>query len=541
MKESSQVHDEDLVEVEEFLDNEEVKNGKNYKIGFWSFVAMIFMTVYGLANGQQIYYQMGYASITYVIIGVVLFFIPYTFIVSEMSSAFSEEKGGIFSWMRKSVGTKFSTVGAFIWYISAIIWWFSISSISITFSNMIYGRDLSQNWHLFGLSNTATTTLIGIAWFLLIVFFCRKGVKSVSKLANISMLITIIMHILILGGGLLVFFLSGFKFQQHLDFNGVQSLFMGPNTSYNNPLAAVGFLVFAIFILGGMESSGGLVDKVKNPKRNVPRAMILSGIIIALLYIVIVIISGMAVSWSDAFDKPGVNLYNYSIYLVQAQFYNLGQYLGLSQSASAALGEWVNRLTTWIGFIAKLNLPLILYSPIKQMFEGMPEGMLPKFITKKNKHGFTGNALMIQASIIIIVMLAIGFGGDTANTIYNNLTFMVTIATSIPWAFIVYAYIKFKLNDNIKKEYEFFNKKWGVISASVTLVTIIFATAFSIIEPFLQGDIQKGIWIVAGPILFGLIGYVLASVYEKRLKAGKIEIGSTAKINEIDSEVVLTD
>ena len=104
----------------ELLDSANNKT-KVYKIGFWSFVAMIFMTVYSLGNGQQIYYQMGYAGITYIVIGIILFFIPYMFMVSEMSSAFSEEKGGIFSWMTKSVGLKFSTTGAFIWYIAAII------------------------------------------------------------------------------------------------------------------------------------------------------------------------------------------------------------------------------------------------------------------------------------------------------------------------------------------------------------------------------------------------------------------------------------
>ena len=58
---------------------------------------MIFMTVYVLRNGQQIFYQMGYASITYIIIGVLLFFIPYIFMISEISSAFSHNTGGIFS------------------------------------------------------------------------------------------------------------------------------------------------------------------------------------------------------------------------------------------------------------------------------------------------------------------------------------------------------------------------------------------------------------------------------------------------------------
>ena len=172
MKDNSLNKGEYAEEIEENIEEKAGKNNKVAKIGFWSFVAMIFMTCYGLGNGQQIYYQMGYAAITYVIIGVVLFFIPYTFMVSEMSSAFHDEKGGIFSWMRNSVGIKFSTVGAFLWYISAVIWWFSTSSICITLSTMIFGKDESETWHLFGLSNTGTTAIIGVIWFIIIVFFC---------------------------------------------------------------------------------------------------------------------------------------------------------------------------------------------------------------------------------------------------------------------------------------------------------------------------------------------------------------------------------
>lgn len=275
--------------------------------------------------------------------------------------------------MTKSVGLKFSTTGAFIWYIAAIIWWFSLSSVAITISTAIFGKDISETWHLFGLSNTATTSLIGVVWFLAVVFFCRKGVKSVSFLANMSMLITIVMHVLILGGGILVFCLSGFHFQQSFAFNGIKSLFYGPNPSYDNVFSALGFLVFAIFILGGMESIGGLVDKVKNPKKTVPRAMIFMGIVMGILYIAIIIISGMVLNWKDTFGSPNVNLYNYPIYMIQQQFYLLGTHLGMSNTASIALGQWVNRITNWISLIAMMNLPLTLYYPIKQIFEGMPK------------------------------------------------------------------------------------------------------------------------------------------------------------------------
>lgn len=522
MKDNSLNKGEYAEEIEENIEEKAGKNNKVAKIGFWSFVAMIFMTCYGLGNGQQIYYQMGYAAITYVIIGVVLFFIPYTFMVSEMSSAFHDEKGGIFSWMRNSVGIKFSTVGAFLWYISAVIWWFSTSSICITLSTMIFGKDESETWHLFGLSNTGTTAIIGVIWFIIIVFFCSRGIKSISKLANISMLVTILMHIIVLGGGLLVFFLNGAHFAQPFDYSGIHSLFMGPNKSYDTPIAALAFLVFAIFVLGGMEASGGLIDKVKNPKKNVPKAMILSGIIIAILYVAIVIITGMVINWKTTFSNPNVNLFNYAIYIVQQQFFELGRELGMSVPASIALGQWVNRITTWVTFISMLNLPLMLYYPIKQIFEGVPEGMLPKFLTKKNKRGITANALYVQAAIIIIAMLLIGFGGNVANTVYNNLTFMVTITTSIPWAFIVFAYIKFKLNDNIKKEYQFFNKKWGVIVGSITFVTLVFADVFSIIQPFIEHNYQQAIWILSGPIIFGLIGFILAVNYLRKQKQNLI-------------------
>lgn len=522
MKDASLNKGEYAEEIQENLIGEENKQTKVAKVGFWSFVAMIFMTCYGLANGQQVYYQMGYAAITYIIIGVVVFFIPYTFIVSEMSSAFHQEKGGIFSWMKNSVGLRFSTVGVFLWYISAVIWWFSTSSICITFSTMIFGKDESETWRLFGLSNTGTTAIIGVIWFLVIVFFCRRGIKAIAKLTNISMLVTILMHVIILGGGLLVFFLNGAHFAQPLDYHGISSLFMGPNKAYDTPIAALAFLVFAIFILGGMEASGGLIDKVDKPKKNVPRAMILSGIIIAVLYVAIVLISGMAINWKSAFSDPNVNLFNYAIYMVQQQFYMLGREIGMSPAASLALGEWVNRITTWVGFIAMLNLPLMLFYPIKQVFEGIPEGMLPKFFLKKNKHGITANALYVQAAIIIGAMLLIGFGGNVANTVYNNLTFMVTITTAIPWAFIVFAYIKFKLNDDIKKEYQFFNKKWGVIVGCITLIALVFSIVFSIIQPFLEHNYQQGIWIVSGPLIFGIIGFFLAQNYVRKRKKGLI-------------------
>ncbi|MFI3256484.1 MAG: glutamate/gamma-aminobutyrate family transporter YjeM [Psittacicella sp.] len=486
---------------------------KNKKIGLYTFISMIFVTVYGIGNSQQIYYQMGYASITYVILGIFLFLIPYAFMVSEMSSAFHNKTGGIFSWMSESVGLKFSTVGVFLWYVAAIIWWLWLSAIAINISTAIFGVDESQSWHIFGLSNTGTTALIGVAFFSIIIFFSRLGIKSVGFLSNISMLVVIILHIVLLGGGILIFILNHGHFQQHFDFTKVSSYFYGPNKYYANPMQAIAFMVFIIFILGGLEATGGLVDKIHNPKKTAPKAMLLAAFSIAFLYVFGVIVLGMVLNYKQTFGNPHVNMFNFSIYLILQQFTEFGLQLGMSHANAVELGKWVNRVLTWTTLIGMFNLPLVLYYPIKQVFEGMPKGMVPSVLLKKNKHGVTTNALYLQSTIIIIAVLLIGFGGNVANTIYNNIVFMMTIATSIPWLFIVYAYIKFKQNDSIKKEYTFFSKKWGIIVGTITCLTLLFVNVFSMVEPFFTNQIQQGIWVVSGPIAFGILGYILAEVY----------------------------
>ncbi|OLN32015.1 putative amino acid permease [Desulfosporosinus metallidurans] len=50
---------------------------------------------------------MGYGAIPWYLISGLTFFIPFAFMLAEFGSAFQKEKGGIYSWMSKSVGPKY--------------------------------------------------------------------------------------------------------------------------------------------------------------------------------------------------------------------------------------------------------------------------------------------------------------------------------------------------------------------------------------------------------------------------------------------------
>lgn len=499
-----------------------VKDNK-YSISFFGFLVMIFLTVYCLPNGEQVYYQMGYAAITYLIIAVIIFFVPYSFIVAEMSSAFKDKKGGIFSWMSESVNEGFGLVGTFIWYGSFVVMWFSASSICIAISVALFGIDTTSKWHFLMFNAPETLAICGAIYMIVAALITTRGLKRLSFLSNISIVTVILTHILILGGGLVIFALSGFKPAQGFDFSNIHSYFYGPNPSYASFLPALGFLVFAVSIFAGMENSSGLVDKVKNGKKNVPRAIFVATIMITFLYIFTVLILGFVCNWKKTFGTPDVNLANFSIYIVQEEFFRLGTLMGLSAHNSLLVGEWINRVITIIGLIGLTSIPLRLYTPIKHMFEGLPKGMFPEKLQKINKHGMPIYAILLQTIIIVFFVLLLGFGGGNVSALFNKMTLMTFVASSVPISFIVFAYIKFKLNDNIPKEYVFFGKKSGVIYAAICFVVVTFTNIYSMIEPALAGNVSNSLWVAGGPVLFGLVAYILYRRYKVKLNKGLID------------------
>ncbi|MGL5821330.1 MAG: amino acid permease [Sarcina sp.] len=497
---------------------------KKYKISAAGFISMSILTVYGVTNGQQMYYQMGYQAITYALIAMLFFFIPYSFAVAEMGSAFSEKKGGIYSWLSEIIGEKYALVTTMIWFSTGLLTGLSISAICIKFSTMFYGTDVSETWHLFGLSNQMTTTLIGVVWVLFWIFVSTRGLRSIEILTKISMILFFYNNIFTIVVSLWVFFSNGMHFAQPFHWHGLSSLFMGPNPSYHSLFSMLGFMVFAIMIFGGMESASGLVDEVENPRRTVPKGIFITVIVIFILTIVMIIGSGMVINWKEVYGNPNVNLYNFSVYLLLKYYSTLGIALGMSAAHAAVFAKWYMIVYSWIAALAFLQMPLSFYYPIKQLIEGLPKGMLPEFVTRKNKKDFPANALWIQGIFMCgFAVLVVLIFGNNANEIYNYTTFMVTVSSVIPWGLITFAYIKFKANDNIEKHYKFFSKKIGIGYNIISLLLIIFAVVFSLIQPWTTpGGAEQGILMIFGPVLFGGIGFLIAHRYKVAVKKGRI-------------------
>lgn len=261
------------------LEKPNLKNNV-YKISLLGFIAMIFPNLYGIANPQQAFYQMGYAAIIYMIVGAILFFIPYSFMVSEMGSAFKDKQGSIFIWMKESMGEKYSLIVTMIWYGSQVLWFVTTATITwVVVSTAIFGKDMTSTWTFLGLNNSQTLAILGVILIVVIALASGFGVKNLKFLSTVALVSMIVIHILIIGGSLIIFASSGFHFSQPM-ISSFKGVFIGPNPNYSTPLAATGFFVFVVFMYGGMEIIAGLADQVKNPTKNVPKGIIFSTIII---------------------------------------------------------------------------------------------------------------------------------------------------------------------------------------------------------------------------------------------------------------------
>lgn len=489
------------------------------KLTLVSLILMIFTSVFGFANMPRGFFLMGYAAIPWYIIAAITYFIPFAFMIAEFGAAFKNEKGGIYSWMEKSVGPRYAFIGIFMWYASYVIWMVNVAStIWIPLSNMIFGHDTTSQWGVFGLSSTQVLGLLGVAWLILVFVLISRGLESIKKVTSIGGSAVALLNIVLLIGGILILILNKGQLAQPIA-DATHAFTKSPNGNYQSVVATLSFLTFAIFAFGGTEVVGGLVDQTENPVKTFPKGLLIAAGIISLGYIIGIFMIGIFTNWTSVLSGSGVNTGNVAYIIMQNLGYELGHALGLSEQLSLQIGSWVARFVGLSMFLALSGAFMTLsYSPLKQLIEGTPKRIWPESLTK-TKNGLPVNAMKVQAIIAIILILLVSFGGESAAKFFDKLVLMTNVAMTIPYLFISIAFISFKRKDEIKKPFVIYKSKTvAVVVAYIVTAVVGFANVFSIVEPLTTGDYDKTLWMMAGPVFFSIVAIVLYSLYERKEK-----------------------
>ncbi len=204
---------------------------------------------------------MGASALTFWIVFSVLFFLPFGLISAEMGTTYPEQ-GGIYAWVRDALGKRWGTRVSWLYWVNLPIW---SASVFVMFTAI-----LSQLfWPSLGLGGQLVLAIL-LNW-LVIAMTCMP-LKYGKWIPNAGAIVKIVAFIALIVAGVI----------RALD----------PTTPLANDFSAQAFVpewgegiqYIAIVIWGmvGFELMSAASDEMENPKRDIPRATLFSGLIIVL-------------------------------------------------------------------------------------------------------------------------------------------------------------------------------------------------------------------------------------------------------------------
>ncbi len=212
----------------------------------------------------------GPSALTLWMLAGLLFFVPQGLVVTELASRFPQE-GGIYQWTKRALGERHGYVCGWCYWINNVLYYPNLLISTAVIATFVVGKGES------GLANNWTYVLSATLFCLwLAVLLNIVGVGTGKWLQNAGGIGTYIpgVVLIILGA---VSMLAG-----HPSANPITRHNIVPDLGH---LSGLNLWASIAFAFAGLELSSAMGGEVRDPRRTLPRAILISAPLIALVYI----------------------------------------------------------------------------------------------------------------------------------------------------------------------------------------------------------------------------------------------------------------
>ena len=463
-------------------------NIKGKYISWPTLAMMAFVTVIGLEDIMYNFQNQGMAVITSWILMMFLYVVPYALIVGHLGSVFNKEGGGLSSWVR-------ATDGEFLGYFTAWTYWAASIPYVVDTANCLL---VDVGWGLTGTDefenpkflSTAMFTAITFAIFIVLTLIEHKFSDSMEVLSNIggwAMFIMTILFVLLAFAGLAK---SGGKTATPFTWKTIVPKF---DLKY---FSTVGMLIYAV---NGSELVAPYVTRMKDPKREFPKAMIALAVMTCFLTIFGSIALGIYI---DANHMPNDLKMNGEYYVFGA----MGKQFGV--------GNLLVYIYAWSSFFYNVALLSVLLDAMTRMLiSDTGDKYMPKFLKKTNKDGLPINGYILTVFLSGFIMV-LGIFLPDMNDIFNwllNLNGIISPAVTC-WIFYSFMKVRGKNSKNYPSVYRYIKNDTFAWWVGFALLAV---TAVATVLGFMPQDVKQGTWvwwyelsinIIACVVLIGLGG-----------------------------------
>ena len=407
---------------------------------------------------------------------IVAFCVPYGMISAELGTTYQSE-GGMYDWVKRAFGAKWASRVAWNYWINFPLW---IASLAVAVTDVIAGIfeiELSIVWLL--------VLQLGYTW--LVSFLGTKRIGESKWIVNIG---TFFKIAFMLGLGILGIY-----------------VFIKTGESAN-PITSVSDLLLIIFNFLGFEVVATFADDMENPKKEIPKALIVGGALMALFYILPATGINIAMTMEQA-EASGITE-SFMILLT-----NLGVNPDLVRAVVIAVGlmfiyTMVANIVSWsfgVNSVAKYSAD---------------DGGLPKIFSKTNKEGVPYMASImngIVATGIVIVGLILGNISESASNLFWTFFSLSLVTLLLSYVPLFLSFLKLRKTDKTPRVYKVGGSD-GFIKAFaiIPMVLLVLAIIFTLFGDFSAEYIEGNLPLIVGVIVSLIIQEILASCVKETKK-----------------------
>ena len=411
----------------------------------------------------------GLSIVFFLIFATIVFLIPVSFVSAELATGWPKE-GGIYVWVKEALGERWGFTVIWTEWLQNMV--FYPTALAATAGILAYGFSPALA------ENKVYTVVVVVVVYWLATLINLRGLKTSTIFTNVGMIAGLVIpgSLLIIAG--LYWIISGQALAIPLEFSN----FIPDLSNFNSLVFLTGVFLF----FSGMEVSAVHAQEVKNPKKDYPKAILLSSIVIVSLFIL--------GSLTIAFIVP------------QAEISLTAGIMEAYDKIFSPLGlHWivpVLGILVAVGLVA--SVLAWIAGPSKGVLVAAKHGNLPPFFRKTNKNNMQINILLIQGVVVTLISMVILFMPTVSSSFWILTALAAQLYLSVYVLMFISAIVLKYKKPHVERPYSVPGGKPGMwIVAGIGLLAAIFALSLGFFPP---AQLQTGsVWFFEGFLIIGLI------------------------------------
>jgi glutamate:GABA antiporter len=414
-------------------------------LGFWDLALFSFCAIFGV-EAIATCAAIGPSAISWWLICLAGYFLPFGLIAAELGSTYPEQ-GGMYVWIKRALGRKWAARSIWYYWISLPLW---LPAIYIAIADIV-GQMFFPGITLW----QQITIGVVMIWIAVGINLCPLGAsKWIPNMGSAAQLLIVIGMIV----AAVLFFLKNGRLANEINLPDVM-----PNLN-----AAIGFIPVIIYNLQGCELVSAAAGEMKDPARDVPRALILSAMVIASLYLVTTFAVWVVIPIDEINVASGV------LHVFTNAFRDYGMRAMITIVTGLLIsGAFFAGIVAW-------NL-----GQNRTVAETAHNGELPRILGKMTRGMAPLGASIVSGVISTAVILVYGFiAKDAAELFWHVISFSL-VAGLFSYLVLFPSFIVLRKGDkDVKRPYRVPGPDWFAVGLAILAETfVLVAVAVLILQP----------------------------------------------------------